>query len=88
MAALLSCRGNSANLRRALQRSRNCSAQGATLMDQRTLKDAASNVQTLAARKYRRATTVVDGYVSDNPWKSIGIATAMGVLIGFLAAKR
>ena len=57
-------------------------------MDQRTLKAAASNVQTLAARKYRRATTVVDDYVSDNPWKSIGIATAMGVLIGFLAAKR
>jgi ElaB/YqjD/DUF883 family membrane-anchored ribosome-binding protein len=57
-------------------------------MDQRTLIAAASNVQTLAARKYRRATTVVDGYVSDNPWKSIGIATAMGVLIGFLAAKR
>ena len=57
-------------------------------MDQRTLKDAASNVQTLSARQYRQATTVVDGYVSDNPWKSIGIAAAMGALIGFLAAKR
>jgi ElaB/YqjD/DUF883 family membrane-anchored ribosome-binding protein len=88
MAALLSCRGNSANVRPAMQRSRNCRAQGEMPKDQRTLKAAASNVQTLAARKYRRATTVVDGYVSDNPWKSIGIATAMGVLIGFLAAKR
>ena len=57
-------------------------------MQQNIIKDAASNVQTLAARKYRQATTVVDGYVSDNPWKSIGIAAAMGVLIGFLAAKR
>jgi len=51
-------------------------------------KDTVSNVQSLAARKYRQATTVVDGYVSDNPWKTIGIAAAMGVLIGLLAAKR
>jgi len=51
-------------------------------------RDTVSNVQSLAARKYRQATTVVDGYVSDNPWKTIGIAAAMGVLIGLLAAKR
>lgn len=52
------------------------------------VKDAASNVQTLATRKYKQATSVVDGYVSDNPWRTIGIAAALGVLIGFLAAKR
>jgi len=57
-------------------------------MTQHILKDAASNVQDLAARKYRQATTVVDGYVSGNPWKTIGIAAALGMLIGFLAAKR
>ena len=57
-------------------------------MTQHILKDAASNVQDLAARKYRRAATVVDGYVSDNPWKTIGIAAALGMLIGLLAAKR
>lgn len=56
-------------------------------MDRRTLKDAASNVQTLAASQYRRATTAVDGYVSDNPWRAIGFAAALGVLIGFLTAR-
>lgn len=57
-------------------------------MTQHILKDAASNVQDLAVGKYRRAATVVDGYVSDNPWKTIGIAAALGMLIGLLAAKR
>ncbi len=57
-------------------------------MDQRTLKDAASNVQTLAARQYRQATTAVDGYVSGSPWRAIGIAAALGVLVGFLTARR
>lgn len=57
-------------------------------MDQHTLKAAVSNVQTLAADKYKQTTTAVDGYVSDNPWKTIGIAAAIGALIGFLAARR
>lgn len=57
-------------------------------MEQSSIKDAASNVQALASKKYRQATTSVGTYVGNNPWKSIGIATAMGVLIGFLAAKR
>lgn len=57
-------------------------------MDRRTLKDAASNVQTLTANQYKRATTAVDGYVSDSPWRAVGIAAALGVLIGFLTARR
>ena len=57
-------------------------------MDQQHLKSAVSNVQTLAVDKYKQATTAVDGYVSDNPWKAIGISAAIGVLIGFLAARR
>ena len=28
-----------------------------------------------------------DDYVQDNPWKAIGVAAAVGMLIGFLAAK-
>jgi ElaB/YqjD/DUF883 family membrane-anchored ribosome-binding protein len=70
-----------------LQLSRICSSQGATIMEQR-LKAAVSNVQTLATDKYRQATTAVDGYVSGNPWRAIGIAAAIGTLIGFLAARR
>ena len=57
-------------------------------MTQHIFKDTASNVQNLTARKYRQAATVVDGYISDNPWRAIGIAATIGVLIGFLTAKR
>lgn len=57
-------------------------------MEQHVLKDAVSNVQTLTARKYKQATTAVDSYVSGNPWRVIGIAAAIGVLIGFFSARR
>lgn len=57
-------------------------------MEQRTLKDAASNVQTFAVDKYKQASTAVDGYIGNNVWTSIGIAAGIGVLIGFLVAKR
>jgi ElaB/YqjD/DUF883 family membrane-anchored ribosome-binding protein len=29
-----------------------------------------------------------DDYVQNNPWTAVGVAAAVGVLIGFLAAKR
>jgi ElaB/YqjD/DUF883 family membrane-anchored ribosome-binding protein len=29
-----------------------------------------------------------DDYVQENPWTAIGVAAAVGMLIGFLAAKR
>lgn len=57
-------------------------------MDQHHLKTAVSNVQTLAVDKYKQAITAADGYVSDNPWRAVGIAAAIGALIGFLAARR
>jgi len=56
-------------------------------MEQHTLKGTASNVQVLATNKYKQATLAVDGYVSDNPWKAIGIMAAVGVLIGFMTAR-
>jgi ElaB/YqjD/DUF883 family membrane-anchored ribosome-binding protein len=36
----------------------------------------------------RETAAAADGYVRDNPWTAVGVATAAGVLIGFLAAKR
>lgn len=57
-------------------------------MEERTLKDAALNVQALASNKYRQAASSVDTYVGNNPWKVIGMAAALGTLIGFLAARR
>lgn len=55
---------------------------------EQTLKAAVSNVENLATRKYRQASTAVDDYVSDSPWKAVGIAAAIGVLIGFFTARR
>jgi ElaB/YqjD/DUF883 family membrane-anchored ribosome-binding protein len=52
------------------------------------LKAAVSNVQTLATDKYKRAVAAVDGYVSNSPWRAVGIAVAIGALIGFFTAKR
>lgn len=52
------------------------------------LKAAVSNVQALATSKVKQAATAVDGYVSDSPWKAVGIAAAVGALIGFFAARR
>lgn len=36
----------------------------------------------------KQAATATDQYVHNNPWTSVGIATAVGMLIGFLAARR
>ncbi len=36
----------------------------------------------------RETAAVADDYVHDNPWTTVGVAMAAGVLIGFLAAKR
>lgn len=52
------------------------------------LKTAVSNVQTLAVDKYKQAATGVESFVKGSPWKSIGIATAIGAVIGFFTAKR
>ena len=38
--------------------------------------------------KARRSATAANGYVHDNPWTVIGVAAAVGALIGFLAARR
>ena len=36
----------------------------------------------------RRAMNATDDYVHDNPWSSIGIAAALGILIGVLLGRR
>lgn len=38
--------------------------------------------------KAKQAATATDHYVHDNPWTAVGIASAIGMLIGFLAARR
>ena len=38
--------------------------------------------------KAKQAATATDHYVHDNPWTVTGIAAGVGMLIGFLAARR
>lgn len=38
--------------------------------------------------KAKQAATATDHYVHSNPWTAVGTATAVGLLIGFMAARR
>lgn len=50
----------------------------------RTISDAEDAI----ADGAKRAARAADGYVRENPWQSVGIAGAVGVLIGMLIARR
>jgi ElaB/YqjD/DUF883 family membrane-anchored ribosome-binding protein len=47
-----------------------------------------SDLQDDAAEKARIAARATDDYVRDNPWQAIGVATAVGLLVGMLLARR
>ncbi len=51
-------------------------------------KESMSDASSFAAEKYRQAAKNTDRYVHDNPWQAIGIAAAVGVLVGFLTNRR
>lgn len=56
-----------------------------------TLAEARSSASAgLAAVRGRteEATEATDAYVHDNPWAAIGIAAAVGIIIGFVASRR
>ncbi|MDX3907264.1 MAG: DUF883 family protein [Pigmentiphaga sp.] len=46
------------------------------------------DAQQSAVASYREATAKTDAYVHDNPWRAVGIAAAVGVVIGLLAIRR
>lgn len=41
-----------------------------------------------AAAQTRQAAKVTDEYVHENPWAAVGVAAAVGVVIGMLIAKK
>lgn len=41
-----------------------------------------------AAAQTREAAKAADDYVHDNPWAAVGVAAAVGVVIGILIAKK
>ena len=40
------------------------------------------------AAKTKQAAKATDEYVRENPWAAIGIAAAVGIIIGFVAGRR
>lgn len=53
---------------------------------------AAAKVRLIAAEdavvaKTKQAVKVTDEYVHENPWKSVGIGTAVGVIVGMLISR-
>lgn len=45
-------------------------------------------LQELALTHAKAAGQATDAYVHENPWKSIGIAAAVGVIVGLLITRR
>ena len=53
-----------------------------------TAKASLADAEQIVVGKAKRAATVTDDYVKASPWAAVGIAAGVGILIGFLAAKR
>lgn len=47
-----------------------------------------AEVEQRVLEKAKQAATTTDHYVHDHPWTAVGIAASVGMLIGFLAARR
>lgn len=46
------------------------------------------DAQVAVVDKAKAAAKATDGYVHDNPWKSIGVAAGVGLLLGMLIGRR
>lgn len=51
-------------------------------------RDGLSQVQDAAVAKATAAGRQADDYVHDHPWRSIGVATGIGLLVGVLIGRR
>lgn len=59
---------------------------GLTLLKQ--AKEKAQDAQEIVTAKSRAAARAADDYVHENPWKAIGLAAGVGVLIGLLLNRK
>ncbi len=46
------------------------------------------DIQRLLAEKGKEAATATDQFVRQNPWAALGIAAAVGCIVGFLISKK
>lgn len=51
-------------------------------------KERLSAAETAVIEKTRQAAHATDVYVHENPWKSIGVAFSVGIVIGMLIGRR
>lgn len=54
----------------------------------KSLGETLADVQYSVRRHGRAAARATDDYVHENPWRSLGIAAAAGVLLGILISRR
>ena len=54
----------------------------------KSAKTSLAEAERHAVDKAKQAATATDEYVKGNPWTAVGIAAGVGILIGFLVAKR
>lgn len=47
-----------------------------------------ADAQAALLAKTRAAAKATDAYVHENPWNAVGVAAAVGLLIGFLVGRR
>jgi ElaB/YqjD/DUF883 family membrane-anchored ribosome-binding protein len=52
------------------------------------LQDDMAHMQDVAVARAKAIAQNTDGYVHEQPWKAIGIAAGLGVVIGLLAGRR
>lgn len=54
----------------------------------RRAKDAVSDAQMAVVDKTKAAARATDDYVHDHPWKAVGIAAAVGFVLGLIINRR
>lgn len=53
-----------------------------------TIKTRMANAELALLDKGKRASKIADDYVRENPWRNLGVAAGVGLLIGILIGRR
>lgn len=54
----------------------------------RAAREELAELQASAAQRAKQAAHATDEYVHEHPWQSVGVAAAVGFLLGMLTARR
>jgi len=54
----------------------------------REARDQLTELQATVTQRARMAASATDEYVHDHPWQSVGVAAAVGFLLGMLTCRR